>query len=200
MKRKEFIKRTAIAATLGLPILSVLSSCSEDALSPIEVDFTVLNASIAEAETLIATTDEGLAEGQYPVGSQAALQTAIDLAKVVAANAASTQAIVDNANIALQAAIVAYEASVIVPIDPKDCLANGTTSTIGSNHGHAITVSKDDVTAGVEKVYAIGNGAGHDHNVTITAANFTTLKNNTSIAVASTEGSGHTHSVTVSCA
>jgi hypothetical protein len=124
MKRKEFIKRTAIVATLGLPILSVLSSCSTE-------------------------------EEPTPPPP---------------------------------------------PPDPKDCLANGTASSIGSNHGHAITVSKDDVTVGTEKTYAIGNGADHDHNVTITAANFSTLQSNTSIQVESTLGSGHSHGITVSCA
>lgn len=84
---------------------------------------------------------------------------------------------------------------------PKDCLANGTSSTIGSNHGHSLTVSKDDVQAGVLKSYSIGNGVGHDHNVTITASQFSSLKNNQSIQTDSTSGGGgHTHSITVSCA
>ena len=87
------------------------------------------------------------------------------------------------------------------PFNPdKDCLANGTVSSIGSNHGHSLTVSKTDVADGADKTYAIGGSAGHDHNVTITVADFTTLKNNKSIQVSSTSGSGHTHDVAVSCA
>jgi hypothetical protein len=86
------------------------------------------------------------------------------------------------------------------PNPDKDCLANGTNTSIGSNHGHSLTVSKTDVANGVDKTYGIGGSSGHDHDVTITAADFTTLKNNNSIQLSSTSGDGHTHSVSVSCA
>lgn len=85
--------------------------------------------------------------------------------------------------------------------DPTDCLANGTTANISANHGHSITVSKSDVDVGVQKTYSIQGSSTHAHNVTITAAQFATLKSNqNSIQVVSTSGGGHTHSVTVSCA
>ena len=125
MKRIDFLKRIAIVATMGLPLVTVITSCS------------------SEADPNPTTPP---------------------------------------------------------PPDPKDCLANGTSSSIGSNHGHSITVSKTDVENGVEKTYAILGSASHSHDVTITAANFSSLKNATSIQVSSTSGSGHTHSVSVSCA
>lgn len=125
MKRSEFIKRTVVVATLGLPLLSVIDSCS---------------------------TEPPPAPGNNP------------------------------------------------PPASKDCLANGTNANISGNHGHAITVSKDDVSDGTEKTYAIQGSASHDHNVTLTAANFTALKNNNSIQVDTTSGSGHMHGITVSCA
>jgi len=82
-----------------------------------------------------------------------------------------------------------------------DCLANGASaSTITGNHGHSLTVSKSDVSAGTEKIYSIAGSAGHNHNVTVTMANFATLKNNLQITVNSTTGNGHNHSVTISCA
>jgi hypothetical protein len=84
--------------------------------------------------------------------------------------------------------------------DPKDCLTNGTTSSIGSNHGHSLTVSKEDVSAATEKSYSIQGSSGHNHNVTITAANFSDLINNQSIQVSSSSSSGHTHNVSVGCA
>ena len=84
--------------------------------------------------------------------------------------------------------------------DPKDCLANGTNASIGTNHGHSLTVSKADVQSGVEKSYSIEGSASHDHILVISADNFTSLKNNTSIQVTSDSGGGHSHSVTVSCA
>ena len=81
-----------------------------------------------------------------------------------------------------------------------DCLANGTNTSISSNHGHSLTVSREDVEAGTEKEYSIQGGSGHNHLITVTAANFNTLANNQSIAVQSTTDDSHTHSVTISCA
>lgn len=81
-----------------------------------------------------------------------------------------------------------------------DCLANGTATSIGGNHGHSLTVSKADVQAGTAKNYSIQGASGHNHTINLTAANFTTLKNNTAISVTSSNDDGHTHSVQVSCA
>jgi len=81
-----------------------------------------------------------------------------------------------------------------------NCVENGTNSAISANHGHTLVVSKEDVTQGVEKTYSIEGSADHNHNVTLTAANFVSLKGNNSISVGSTSGGGHTHNVTVSCA
>ncbi len=86
------------------------------------------------------------------------------------------------------------------PNNNADCLANGTQSAIGTNHGHTLQVSVADVQSGVDKQYSIQGSSGHDHNVTVTAANFNTLKNNQQIQVSSTSGGGHTHAVTISCA
>ena len=82
----------------------------------------------------------------------------------------------------------------------RNCLDNGTASTIGGNHGHSLTVSKGDVANGTEKTYTIDGSAGHSHMVTVTAANFSTLQGNQQVAVSSTSGNGHSHSVTISCA
>lgn len=81
------------------------------------------------------------------------------------------------------------------------CTMNGTSSTIGSNHGHTLMVSKADVTAGAQKMYNIEGGAGHAHTVTVTAAMFTMLQSNTTVMSNSTAGGtdGHTHSVTIMC-
>ena len=61
-------------------------------------------------------------------------------------------------------------------------------------------VSKDDVVACVDKTYDIMGAAAHSHNVTVTAANFTTLQGNHQVMVTSTLGAGHTHGVIVMCA
>ena len=82
----------------------------------------------------------------------------------------------------------------------KNCLANGTAVSIAGNHGHTLTVSKEDVDSGSEKTYAIAGSSGHDHSVTVTSTHFTALQNNTAITIESTSGNGHTHNVTVTCA
>jgi hypothetical protein len=80
------------------------------------------------------------------------------------------------------------------------CLDNGTNVTIGGNHGHALTVSKDDVAAGVDKTYDIMGASGHTHSVTVTAADFALLAGNTTVMVTSTSGAQHTHTCTIVCA
>ncbi len=80
------------------------------------------------------------------------------------------------------------------------CTMNGTVSAIGANHGHVLVVSKDDVTAAVDKTYDITGTANHPHHVTVTAAMFGTLKNNTSVMMTSTTDASHNHPVTVMCA
>ncbi len=84
----------------------------------------------------------------------------------------------------------------------KSCTTNGTTVSIASNHGHVLMVSAADVTAGADKTYDITGSSAHSHSVTVTAANFTSLKNNPamSVQVTSTSGGGHTHMVTILCA
>jgi len=86
------------------------------------------------------------------------------------------------------------------PNGNADCTANGTAVSIGGNHGHTLEVSKADVTAGTEKSYSIQGSSPHDHNVTLTSANFTSLQSNSSISVTSSSDASHTHSVQVTCA
>ena len=85
------------------------------------------------------------------------------------------------------------------PGPSANCLANGTSSSIGGNHGHTLSVSAADITTGIERTYDIQGSSAHNHQVTVTATHFATLANNSSVAVTSTSA-GHTHSVTISCA
>ncbi len=84
----------------------------------------------------------------------------------------------------------------------RDCLANGTNSSIGANHGHSISVPIADINAGVDKSYNISGTAGHAHSVAVTAANFDALRNNQSVEITSSSdtGDGHLHNVTIFCA
>ena len=81
-----------------------------------------------------------------------------------------------------------------------NCLQNGTTVTIGSNHGHVMVVSKADVMAAADKTYDIMGTALHTHSVTVTAAQFGKLATNMSIMVTSTVTDAHSHDITVVCA
>jgi len=93
--------------------------------------------------------------------------------------------------------------NVAPPEDPDatDCLANGANATtITSNHGHTLLVSKADIEAGVEKSYSIQGTSGHDHTIVVSAANFNILKNEKQLVVESSRDNSHRHNVTVSCA
>jgi hypothetical protein len=80
------------------------------------------------------------------------------------------------------------------------CTNNGTVDTIAMNHGHVLTVAKEDVVAGVDKTYDIQGTATHTHSVTVTAAMFTMLKGNMAASLTSTTNAMHSHGVTITCA
>ena len=82
------------------------------------------------------------------------------------------------------------------------CDSNEPMEAIADNHPagpHALTVSPADVAAGANKTYSIQGSSGHDHSITISAAQFSMLKAGASITTLSTSGGGHTHSVSVAC-
>jgi hypothetical protein len=79
------------------------------------------------------------------------------------------------------------------------CLQNGTGTTIGSNHGHALVVSKADISAAADKTYHIMGTATHDHTVTLTAAQFAQLAANNAIMTTSSTDASHSHSIMVAC-
>jgi hypothetical protein len=81
-----------------------------------------------------------------------------------------------------------------------NCLANGTSVTIATNHGHVLVVSKADVAAGADKTYHIMGTALHDHTVSVTAAQFATLAANSGIAVTSSTDDSHNHHISIMCA
>jgi hypothetical protein len=81
-----------------------------------------------------------------------------------------------------------------------NCSTGGTAVAIGSNHGHTMTVTAAEVTAGVDKTYDIKGSSDHTHSVTVSAALFTMLKANTAVNTTSTNGDGHTHTIGITCA
>ncbi len=83
------------------------------------------------------------------------------------------------------------------PATSGNCLQNGTSVTIGANHGHVLMVTQAEVQAGVDKTYDIMGTALHTHSVTVTAAMFAKLAMNMSVMTVSTVGASHTHDITV---
>ena len=91
------------------------------------------------------------------------------------------------------------------PVNGGNCLANGTQVAIQTNHGHVLVVPVADINAGVDKGYDIRGTADHTHTVTLTAADFASLKQNTGVEEASTISASafygtHGHQIDVSCA
>lgn len=72
-------------------------------------------------------------------------------------------------------------------------------SSITGNHGHALTIPEADLSSATDKVYSIQGSAGHDHMVTLTAAQLAMLRAGQSVDATSTTASGHNHVVTARC-
>lgn len=85
------------------------------------------------------------------------------------------------------------------PVASGNCLQNGTTVAIATNHGHALTVPMAHVQAGTPQTYDIRGTGTHAHSVTLSANHFQTLAANGTVTVTTSLGD-HTHRVTVGCA
>jgi len=80
------------------------------------------------------------------------------------------------------------------------CIADGTTSTIGDNHGHVLVVTSADVAAAQAKLYNIQGSSNHNHTVALSAADFDMLQQDLAIMTTSSFDDGHDHSIMVACA
>lgn len=88
----------------------------------------------------------------------------------------------------------------VTPDATASCNERGTIAQITQNHGHVLTVTREDILAGVDKTYDIMGTSLHTHAVTITAAQFAMLQADQSITTTSTLESSHTHGIVVLCA
>lgn len=91
------------------------------------VDRAALNSLISNAQSTHDSSTEGTSTGQYPLGTKAELQTAINSAQAVASSLTATQAEVDQAVTNLNAALQAFLGSVITGI-PGDVDGSGKVS------------------------------------------------------------------------
>ena len=74
--------------------------------------------------------------------------------------------------------------------------ATDKTAVIGSNHGHAGTITAAQLTAGGTLSLDIRGDATHPHTVELTAADMTSVAANQRVSKESSTDSGHSHSVT----
>lgn len=120
-KAKPSTSSLSTAITLSNVVISDdkgVETIVNGALHPIQinnVDRSALLGLIAEAQSLHDATVEGTNPGQYPLGSRAVLQAAVNSAKAVADNAAASQAHVDQAAAELTIAVQLFRASIHTP-------------------------------------------------------------------------------------
>lgn len=127
MKITKKFKSKAFILAFFIAGMTFIQSCSKsDDDAAVVLNTTSLQASITSSTATLAVALEGSAKDQYVVGSKAAFQTSLDLAKAVLANPASTQIQVDNAVIALNQAATVFATKKIVPIDPTNLLGQWT--------------------------------------------------------------------------
>lgn len=127
MKTSKNLKSKAFILAFLLSGLTFIQSCSKSDDDPaVVLNTSSLQAAIAASTATLTTAIEGSAKDQYVVGSKAAFQTSLDLAKAVLANPASTQVQIDNAIIALNQAATVFVGKKIVPIDQTNLVGQWT--------------------------------------------------------------------------
>lgn len=137
-------KTKLIIMASAILFAALFASCGDDDPIVIPVDFTALSASITTATTLIASTSEGTAEGNYQRGSQDILQNAINAAQAIVTAGTATQEQVDNAVVAIDLAVADYEAKIITAIDPANLSGHwtfdeGTGTSVTDYSGNGLT-------------------------------------------------------------
>jgi hypothetical protein len=68
--------------------------------------------------------------------------------------------------------------------------------TISANHGHEVTISAAQITAGSALTATLTVGNGHTHTINLTAAQVVSIGQNQQVSVVSTTDGGHNHTVT----
>ncbi|WP_276388926.1 hypothetical protein [Eudoraea chungangensis] len=90
----------------------------------------------------------------------------------------------------------------LTPLAVSDCVENGALGNIELNHGHELSISKEDIIAAKEKTYNIQGFSEHNHTITISSADFSELKKPTRLRVVDIYSStfeDHRHSVIIFC-
>ncbi len=67
---------------------------------------------------------------------------------------------------------------------------------ISANHGHTVTITGAQLTAGGDVTLELTVGSGHTHSVGLTGAEVVQIRDNQKVSKESTTNSGHSHTVT----
>jgi hypothetical protein len=67
---------------------------------------------------------------------------------------------------------------------------------ISANHGHTVTITAAQLTAGGDVTLQLTEGSGHTHSVSLTGGEVVQVRDNQKVAKESTSNSGHSHTVT----
>ncbi len=131
--KNKITKITAGCLTMAL-LLFVAISCNndDDASSGGNFNVAAVEASIAEARTLISNTEEGINAGDQQPGSKAILETIIAAVERIVASSDS-QAAVDDAAIKINAGVQAYRESLVAVAIPYIRQEEGTSISISEN-------------------------------------------------------------------
>src|SRR5207244_7778613 len=67
---------------------------------------------------------------------------------------------------------------------------------ISANHGHTVTITGAQLTAGGDVTLELTLGSGHTHSVSLTDVEVVQIRGNQRVSKESTTNSGHSHTVT----
>ena len=119
-----------------LVALLFIDSCSDD--PAVVINKTALTAGITAATAVLDVATEGTAAGQFPNGSKAILQAAIDAAQDVADSGTATQAQVTAVVASLAAAVTDFNAKAVEAIDPTNLVGHWTFDEVGTPAVNAV--------------------------------------------------------------
>lgn len=165
MKITKMINMKASILAVLFGGLFLVASCSKSEDEAVPVNKSALTAVNVSTQTLLDASLEGSAEGQYILGTKAALQATLDVSKTLATNTAATQTQVDNMLVQLNQALATFATKKVTPVDPLNLVGQWT-----FDEGTGTTV-KDYSATGANGVFgsAVAGLGGPDAGSTGTA-------------------------------
>ena len=175
------VNNLATQAQVDAALLAIQTATTTFINSKIVVDKTALAALISSSQVAHDTSTEGTADGEYPVGAKADLQTAINNASIVNTTSTVSQTQVNTAKADLQTALDIFLASVNTsgPVDKTALAAKITqaqgiygTSVEGVAEGQYPSGSKNILLAAISTAQGVNNnGSATQAQVNIAVIN-----------------------------